>query len=345
MRAEDLLTLDAAGLYCPPGGFHVDPVRPVARAVITHGHSDHARSGHQAVLATPETLAIMAVRYGADFTRARQPVDYGETVRVGDVDVTLYPAGHVLGSAQILLEWKGLRLVVSGDYKRQPDPTCTPFEPVRCHAFITEATFALPVFRHPSAAGEIARLMDSHRLFPERTHLVGAYALGKAQRVIALIREAGYDAPILIHGGLDKLCRFYGEMGVNLGPLEGVAGRAKADVAGRIVLCPPSATADLWARRFADPVTAFASGWMRVRARARQRGAELPLVISDHSDWDDLLATIRETGAEEVWVTHGQEDALVHWCGQNAIRGRPLHLIGYGDEEEGEGATAAVEGS
>ncbi|WP_075214916.1 ligase-associated DNA damage response exonuclease [Mongoliimonas terrestris] len=344
MRAEDLLTLDAAGLYCPPGGFHVDPVRPVARAVITHGHSDHARAGHRAVLATPETLAIMAVRYGEGFTEARQPIDYGETVRVGAVDVTVYPAGHVLGSAQILIEWKGFRLVVSGDYKRQADPTATAFEPVRCHAFITEATFALPVFRHPAAAGEVVKLLDSHRLFPERTHLVGAYALGKAQRVIAEIRAAGYDAPILIHGGLDRLCRFYGEQGIDLGPLEGVAGRAKKDLEGRIVLCPPSATKDLWARRFADPVTAFASGWMRVRARARQRGAELPLIISDHSDWDDLCETILDTEAEEVWVTHGQEDALVHWCGENGIRGRPLNLIGYGDEEEGEGAATESEG-
>lgn len=342
MRAEDLLTLDPAGLYCPAGGFHIDPVRPVPRAVITHGHSDHARSGHGAVLATPETLAIMAVRYGADFTGHRQPAEYGETIRVGDVDVTLYPAGHVLGSAQILLERKGLRVVVSGDYKRQTDPTAEGFVPVRCHAFVTEATFALPVFRHPSAAAEIDKLLASHRLFPDRTHLVGAYALGKAQRVIALLRQAGYDRPILLHGGLDKLCRLYAELGIDLGPLEGVAGRAKADVAGRIVLCPPSATADLWARRFADPVTAFASGWMRVRARARQRGAELPLVISDHSDWDDLCATILETEAEEVWVTHGQEDALVHWCGTRGLAARPLHLMGYGDEEEGEGAAAGA---
>ncbi|WP_181699954.1 ligase-associated DNA damage response exonuclease [Chthonobacter albigriseus] len=340
MRAEDLLSLDAAGLYCAAGGFHIDPVRPVARAVVTHGHSDHARSGHRAVLATPETIAIMATRYGEDFTVARQSAEYGETVRIGEVDVTLYPAGHVLGSAQILLEWRGLRVVVSGDYKRQADPTAAAFVPVRCHAFVTEATFALPVFRHPPVRGEIAKLLDSHALFPDRTHIVGAYALGKAQRVIALIREAGYDAPILIHGGLDRLCRLYAERGVDLGPLEAVAGRAKADLAGRIVLCPPSATQDLWARRFADPVTAFASGWMRVRARARQKGAELPLVISDHSDWDDLCDTILETGAEEVWVTHGQEDALVHWCGTQGIRAKPLNLIGYGDEEEGEGVAA-----
>lgn len=336
MRADDILRLDPAGLYCVPGDFHIDPVRPVARAVITHGHSDHARAGHDAVLATPETLAIMAVRYGENFTAARQPVEYGETSRIGAADVSLLPAGHVLGSAQVLIDWKGFRLVVSGDYKRQTDPTCTGFEPIRCDAFVTEATFALPVFRHPSARAETDKLIASTSLFPERTHLVGAYALGKAQRVIALLRQSGYERPILVHGALDKLCRLYAEHGVDLGTIEPVAGRPKSELEGRIVLCPPSATADLWARRFADPVTAFASGWMRVRARARQRGAELPLVISDHSDWDDLCETILDTEAEEVWVTHGQEDALVHWCGQNGIAAKPLHLIGYGDEGEAE---------
>ena len=342
MRADDLLRLDPSGLYCIPGGFHIDPMRPVDRAVVTHGHSDHARAGHGAVLATPETLAIMAVRYGPGFTGQRQPADYGETVRIGPVDVTLLPAGHVLGSAQILIEWRGFRLVVSGDYKRQADPTCAGFEPVRCAAFVTEATFALPVFRHPPARAETDKLIASAALFPERTHLVGAYSLGKAQRVIALRRAAGYDRPILLHGALDKLCRLYAEQGIDLGPLEPVAGRAKGDLPGQIVLCPPSATADLWARRFPDPVTAFASGWMRVRARARQRGAELPLVISDHADWDDLCETILDTEAEEVWVTHGQEDALVHWCGQNGIAAKPLRLIGYGDEGEAEPDAAAA---
>lgn len=338
MRAEDLLCLDRSGLRCLPGGFHIDPVRPVDRAVVTHGHSDHARAGHGAVLATPETLDIMALRYGEGFTAARQPVAYGTRTRVGEVDVTLIPAGHVLGSAQVLVEWRGFRLVVSGDYKRQQDPTCPPFEPVRCDAFVTEATFALPVFRHPDAAGEIGKLLASREVFPDRAHLVGAYSLGKAQRVIRLIRDAGCDEPILIHGALDRICRYYGETGVDLGPLEPVAGRAKADLAGRIVLCPPSATADLWARRFPDPVTAFASGWMRVRARARQRGAELPLVVSDHADWDDLCETVLDTEAEEVWVTHGQEDALVHWCGTNGIDARPLNMIGYGDEGEADEA-------
>ncbi|MFD1695107.1 ligase-associated DNA damage response exonuclease [Roseibium aestuarii] len=330
---SELLTLTPEGLYCPQIGAHIDPVRPVERAIITHGHADHARSGHGSVLATPETLEIMAIRYGRDFCGTRQAAAYGERLRIGEVEVSLHPAGHVLGSAQILLEGAGERAVVSGDYKRQSDPTCAPFELVPCDTFVTEATFGLPVFRHPPAAKEVAKLLDSLRLVPDRTHLVGAYALGKAQRVIAELRAAGYDRPIYLHGALVNLSEYYLSRSVPLGPLEPVGRRGK-ELAGEIVLCPPGQLADRWSRRFGDPVTAVASGWMRVRARARQRGAELPLVISDHCDWDDLRRTIRETGAREVWVTHGAEEALVHWCEQAGIGARPLHMIGYDDGEE-----------
>jgi putative mRNA 3-end processing factor len=239
----------------------------------------------------------------------------------------------VLGSAQIAIEQGKCRLVVSGDYKRARDPTCLPFEPIACDIFITEATFGLPVFRHPDTAEEVAKLIESAALFPERAHIVGAYALGKAQRVMALLREAGYDRPIYLHGAMERLTAFYQEHGVALGETPRVVAAERSKRAGAIVICPPSAIQDLWARKFPDPVTAFASGWMRVRARARQKGVELPLVISDHSDWDDLCATILDTGAGEVWVTHGQEDALVHWCIGQGIRAKPLHLLGYGDEE------------
>jgi putative mRNA 3-end processing factor len=173
-------------------------------------------------------------------------------------------------------------------------------------------------------------------LFPERAHLVGAYSLGKAQRVIALLRMAGYDAPIYLHGAMEKITHYYQSRGVALGDLRAVKGMKKADLAGTITLAPPTATSDVWTRRFPDPVTAFASGWMRVRARARQRGVELPLVISDHADWDGLTATIEATGAGEVWVTHGQEDALVHWCTTKGLAAQPLDLVGYGEEDEGE---------
>jgi putative mRNA 3-end processing factor len=336
MRPQDLLLPTAAGLCCKLGGFHIDPVRPVERAVITHGHSDHARAGHGAVLATQETLDMMRLRYGENFAGSTQAIRYGEDIRLGDVSVTFHPAGHVLGSAQIAVTANGFRIVASGDYKDAPDPTCTPFELVSCDVFITEATFGLPVFRHGDAADEVRKLLASVTLFPERAHLVGAYSLGKAQRVIALLREAGYDAPIYLHGAMESITHYYESRGVKLGELRAVRGTKKADLAGTVTLAPPSATSDLWTRRFPDPITAFASGWMRVRARARQRGIELPLVISDHADWDGLTATIAATGAGEIWVTHGQEDALVHWCKGKGLRARPLDLVGYGDEEENE---------
>lgn len=336
IRPSELLIPTPSGLYCPPGDFYIDPILPVGRALVTHGHSDHARSGHGHVLATIETLEIMAIRYGADFCARRQQAVLGEKTVIDDVSVTFHPAGHVLGSAQIAVEHKGLRIVVSGDYKRQPDRTCRPFEVVPCDIFVTEATFGLPVFHHPPDADEIRRLLQSVRQFPERTHLVGAYALGKAQRVISLIRQHGYAEPIYIHGALQKLCDYYEQQGIDLGPLlpATVDGGKRRDFAGAIVVGPPSAFADRWARRFADPISCFASGWMQIRQRARQRGVELPLILSDHSDWKDLLRTITETGAGEVWVTHGREEALVRWCELQQIKARPLRLVGYEDENE-----------
>ncbi len=323
-----------AGLFCEPGGFHVDPVRAVERAVISHGHADHARPGHGAVLATPETLAIMRLRLGAERAgTVQQPLLPGERLRVGEVWLWLQPAGHVLGSAQVAMEYRGSRAVVSGDYKRRADPTCAPFVPIPCDVFVTEATFGLPVFRHPPADGEIARLLSSLALFPQRTHLVGCYALGKTQRLIALLRQAGWDRPIYLHGALAPVCALYETLGVRLGDLRPATVAARAELAGAIVLAPPGAIADRWARRLEDPVVCLASGWMRVRQRAKSRGVELPLVISDHADWDELLATLDDVAAPEVWVTHGSEEALIHAAGLRGIRGRALRLIGYGDED------------
>ncbi len=333
MRPEDILVPTPSGVCCKRGGFFVDPTRAVDKAVITHGHSDHARAGHGAVLATQETLDLMRLRYGENFAGTTQAARYGETIKLGEARVSLHPAGHVLGSAQVAIEANGLRIVASGDYKNIADPTCAPFELVRCDVFITEATFGLPVFRHGDPDGEIAKLLHSVALFPERAHLIGVYSLGKAQRVISLIRKAGYDRPVYLHGALESITRYYESRGIALGELRAVRGAGKAELAGAIALCPPSALKELWSRRFPDPVTSFASGWMRVRARARQRGVELPLVISDHADWDGLTATIAATGAAEVWVTHGQEDALVHWCMTRGLKARPLDIVGYGDEE------------
>ncbi len=319
------------GIYLPSADAWIDPAVPVDRAIITHGHSDHARGGHRTVLATRETLAIMECRYGP---QTGQSLGYGETLRIGDVDLRLVPAGHVLGSAQAVLERGGERVVVSGDYKRRPDPTCAPFEPVACDVFVTEATFALPVFRHPPIRGEIDRLLAARQAQPDRAILIGAYALGKAQRVIAELRGSGHGGPLFIHGALQRLCDLYRELGVELGELRPVAGLKPAELAGEIVLAPPSALNDRWSRRLPDPVTAMASGWMRVRQRARQRGVEMPLVISDHADWDELTGTINEIAPGELWVTHGREDALVHWCRERQITARELALVGREDEDD-----------
>lgn len=341
MRPEDILVPTPSGIYCKMGDFFIDPVRPVAKAVITHGHSDHARAGHGSVLATEETLDIMRLRYGDAFSRSAQALRYEAPLQLNDVQITLHPAGHVLGSAQVAVSAGGLRIVASGDYKNVRDPTCEPFELISCDVFITEATFALPVFRHGNPDAEIAKLLRSVALFPERAHLVGAYALGKAQRVIALLRKSGYQRPVYLHGALARITRYYQERGVELGDVELVREVDRAKLAGAVAICPPSTLREPWSRRFPDPVACLASGWMRVRARARQQLVELPLVVSDHADWEGLTATILATGASEIWVTHGQEDALVHWCSSRGLRARPLTIVGYGDEDEEAGADGA----
>lgn len=332
---ETWLRVRPEGLFCEPGGFFIDPVRAVDRAVITHAHADHARPGHRAVLASPATLTLMRARLGPERAGLEQQgLRWGEVARIGGVRLWLEPAGHVLGSAQVVMEYAASRAVVSGDYKREPDPTCEPFRPVACDVFVTEATFALPVFRHPPAPREIGRLLASLSLFTDRTHVVGCYALGKCQRLIALLREAGWDRPIFLHGALSAICEIYEREGISLGELRAATPAKPRDLAGAVVLAPPAAVTDRWARRLADPVVAMASGWMRIRQRARSRGVELPLVISDHADWDALNATIDEVGAPEVWVTHGREEALIHCLAARGVRSRALRLIGYGDEDD-----------
>jgi putative mRNA 3-end processing factor len=331
-RPQDWLKI-RDGLYCEPGGFHIDPSGPVERAVITHGHGDHARPNHRHVLATTETLAIMRRRYGDEAGWQMQSAAYGEPMRIGEVDVTLVPAGHILGSAQIVLEYRGSRVVVSGDYKRRSDATCAAFVPQPCDVFVTEATFGLPVFRHPPDAHEIGKLLHSLRLFPERCHLIGVYALGKCQRVLAMLRRQGYDEPVYLHGALIGLCDLYHAYGVELGPVLPSAGVEREALRGRIVLAPPSAINDRWARKLPDVVVGMASGWMRVRQRAKARGIELPLVISDHADWDELNATIDDVGAGEIWVTHGREEAVVLQAERKGLRARALSIVGFEEED------------
>jgi putative mRNA 3-end processing factor len=321
------------GIHIVPADAWVDPSRPVARALVTHGHADHARGGHGVTIATPATLAIMELRYQT--REGASPAEYGESLDIGGgVTATYLPAGHVLGSAQILLEHAGERVIITGDYKRAPDPTCAPFAITPCDIFITEATFGLPVFTHPPIGEEIAKLLAARKENPESCILVGAYALGKAQRVIAELRAVGHTETIWLHGAMEAMCRLYEEHGVALGDLRLVSDATKDQMRGAIVVAPPSALNDRWSRRLPEPVTAMASGWMRVRQRARQRGVELPLVISDHADWGELTRTIQQVNPQETWITHGREEALLRWCELNQRRARALALVGYEDEDD-----------
>ncbi|WP_026294700.1 ligase-associated DNA damage response exonuclease [Salinimonas chungwhensis] len=339
MHPQEWVSVEEAGLYCRPADIYIDPMLPVNTAIVTHGHADHARSGHNTVYATPQTLAIMTTRYGEEMAITTHELAYRQSVQLGSADdpviMTLYPAGHIMGSSQVLFEYRGSRLVVSGDYKRRPDPTCPPFEVVPCDVFITEATFGLPVFTHPPIAAEIDKLITSLKVFPHRCHLVGAYALGKCQRVILALRQAGYTKPVYLHGALIRLCNLYQEHGVDLGELIAVNDvEDRSSLAGEVVIAPPSALVDRWSRAFPDVRTVMASGWMQIRARARQKQVELPLIISDHCDWPELIQTISEVQPNEVWVTHGREDALVHQATKMGFKAKALSLLGYEDDEE-----------
>ncbi len=331
---RDWIEIRPEGVFCKPGGFFIDPMQPVAQAIVTHGHADHARAGHGEVHATAETVAIMRARYGDDHARIERPRAYGERFEINGVGVSLHPAGHILGSAQARLEYDGSSIVFSGDYKRRPDPTCVPFEPVSCDVFVTEATFALPVFIHPPIEDEVAKLLRSLEQFPDRCHLIGVYALGKCQRLMTALRAAGYTGTIYLHGAMVRLCELYQSFGIDIGPWDLVTPENAKSLAGRIVLCPPSALQDRWSRRLPEVLTVAASGWMRIRARAKQKGVELPLVISDHADWAELVQTLDDVGAPEVWVTHGRDDALVYYAVQHGFKAQALHLLGYEDDSE-----------
>ena len=324
---------EAGGLFCEAGNFYIDPLRPVETAVVTHGHADHARAGNGRVLATPETLSIMEVRYGSGHSGKTQGLVYGERLRLGEATIWLAPAGHILGSAQLVIEHDGKRAVVSGDFKRRSDLTCRPFEVVEADLFITEATFGLPVFHHPETRTEVEKLIRSLSVFADRTHLIGVYALGKCQRLLTELRALGYDDAIYVHGAMSELSALYQRQGIDLGDLIPVTAASKAETAGRIVLCPPSALADRWSRGFPERISGMASGWMQIRQRVKQRRVELPLIISDHADWDELTQTIREVNASTIWVTHGQEDALVHYARGLGLEAAPLSLQGRDGEE------------
>lgn len=331
---QEWLDIRPEGLYCLPGQFYIDPQVPVANAVITHAHGDHARSGHQRVFATPETIAIMKVRYGEDCAEQLYGVTYRDFIIENGVKISFFPAGHILGSAQVLLEYKESSVLMSGDFKRRPDPTCEAFEVRSCDVFITEATFGLPVFIHPPIESEIHKLLLSIQQNPHSCHLLGAYALGKCQRVVKELREHGFQDTIYLHGAQIKLCNLYQSLGINLGSLEHANVLNQQNAAGKLIICPPSALRDRWSRRFGNTIIANASGWMQIRARAKQKGIDLPLVISDHAGWDELVQTIHEVNPKEVWITHGREEALVYYAQQAGYKAHALSLLGYEDEED-----------
>jgi putative mRNA 3-end processing factor len=328
-----LLQLTDSGLYCPAGDFFIDPWRPVGRAVVTHGHSDHARRGCRRYLAARPGARVLRTRLGED--AAIDTVPYGAVVEHNGVRIALHPAGHILGSAQVRLEHRGRVQVVSGDYKVEPDPTCAPFEPVRCHVFVTESTFGLPIYRWPGQAQVLADVNAWWRANREegKPSLLFGYALGKAQRLLA-----GLDpgiGPIFTHGAVDKLTRDYRASGVPLPPATYV-GDAPAGTPwkGALILAPPSAYGTPWTRKFGPHATGFASGWMRIRGARRRRAVDRGFVLSDHADWPGLLQAVRATGAEQVWVTHGYVAVLVRYLREQGLdaRGAPTLFEGERDE-------------
>lgn len=320
---EDIVQLRPEGLYCPPGDFYIDPWRPVARAVITHGHGDHARAGMGEYYTSRAGLPILQWRLQE---QTFHPYDYGEVFRLSNAQVSLHSAGHVLGSAQVRIEAHGGTWVVSGDYKRQPDPTCAPFEVVPCDTFITESTFGLPIYRWPDTADvarDIVQWRD-HCAARGEAAILYCYALGKAQRVLAELM-AHTDKPVLLHGAMATGVDVYRRAGVAMVRTQLISEMpAGSDFAGELVLAPPSAAGSPWLRRFRNAQQGFASGWMRVRGNRRRRNMDRGFVISDHADWPDLMRTIRETGAGRVIVTHGDTHALVRALNDDGIAAEAL---------------------
>ncbi|HZH44328.1 MAG TPA: ligase-associated DNA damage response exonuclease [Lysobacter sp.] len=330
MAASDLVVLRPEGLYCPPGDFHIDPWRPVPRAVITHGHGDHARSGMGEYHLAAPGLPILRWRLGEQRYVAHA---YGEPFELGRARVSLHPAGHVLGSAQVRIEADGEVWVVSGDYKRQPDPTCAPFEVVPCDTFVTEATFALPVYRWPRTSDVAREIVEwrEHCAARGEAAVLFCYALGKAQRVLAELC-AWTDRPALLHGAIATGVQVYREAGVRMLATQAVNESTKgADFAGELVLAPPSAAGSPWMRRFRRAQLGFASGWMRLRGNRRRRNYDRGFVISDHADWPDLMRTIRETRARRIIATHGNTDAILRALNEQGLAAEAFSTV-YGEE-------------
>jgi putative mRNA 3-end processing factor len=327
---HDLIEFTANGAFCPAGNFTIDPRHPVTRAVITHAHADHARAGSGTYLCARESRAILQSRLGSE---ARiQTLDYGESLNHNGVALSLHPAGHIRGAAQVRLEKDGYACVVSGDYKTAPDPTCRPLEPLRCHHFISESTFGLPIFKWPPPETVIGQIQSWWRenQAQNRTSVLFAYALGKAQRILAGLPSG--SGPIFTHGAVETVNRIYRAAGVAL-PVTRPAGEIhdKALLAGALVVAPPSADQPAWMRRFPNPSRAFASGWMRIRGHRRRRAVDRGFVLSDHADWGGLVATIRNSGAERVSLVHGYTAELARWLQEQGLRAEAVSLDAVDD--------------
>ena len=327
-----MLRISANGIFCEAGGFHIDPWGPVDRAVITHAHADHARPGSGAYLTAAAGVPLLKLRLGEP--AVVQGLAYGEPLTMGDVRVSLHPAGHVLGSAQVRIERGGDVWVVSGDYKLAPDPTCAAFEPVRCRTFVSESTFGLPIFRWEPQAGTMGELEAWWRANQEmgRASLLFAYALGKAQRILA-----GVDAsigPIYTHGAVERINEAYRAAGVPLPATQRAVDAGRVDWSHALILAPPSANGTPWIRRFGALSTGFASGWMRIRGPRRRRSVDRGFVLSDHADWPGLLSAIEATGAERVWVTHGYRGPMVRWLREKGIEAEAVQTAYEGELDE-----------
>ena len=322
MTRPALLEMTEAGLHCPAGGFHIDPRRPVERAVITHAHADHARPGCGSYLATPQCALLIRARLGPGAPVRETP--YGRMVALDGVRVSLHPAGHILGSAQVRVEHRGEIWGVSGDYKLHPDPTCAPFEPLRCHTLVTECTFGLPVFAWPApeeVATEIGAWWRRNRE-EGRCSVLFAYSLGKAQRLASLLEPVG---PIFAHGAVEAMAAVYRQAGVSLPRMRPAAeARAQAGDRGALVIAPPAAEGTPWMRRFPDAARAFVSGWMRIRGNRRRRALDRGFVLSDHADWDGILSAVRGSGAERVWTTHGFAAETARFLAETGLAAEPV---------------------
>lgn len=311
------------GLYCPAGDFYVDPWRPVERAVVTHGHSDHSRWGMRQYLATRQSEPIMRARLGDEIDL--QTLEYGESLTIGSAKVSLHPAGHIPGSAQVRIESAGEVWVVSGDYKSEPDRVCEPFEPVPCHGFVTETTFGLPVYRWSSERATMAEIDAWWRgnQSQGKASVLFGYALGKAQRILA-----GVDpslGPIYVHGAVAAMNEACTEGGVRLPKWRRVSEAPPGETwSDALILAPPSANGTPWIRRFKDVSTGFASGWMAIRGARRRRAVDRGFVLSDHVDWNSLLAAVRATGAETVWTTHGYADIVARYLCETGLDAKPV---------------------